>query len=121
MSFEQHTHAVITGPRRGLDIEHSHDGGSRGHRHPDTGPGMFVIDAAQWETETGMKGGGRKVFTRKPAGEQLEYVERDPSEARFTVVFGKSALGVARGPASPAVARMALSFDMTPEFDGGAS
>lgn len=120
MTFEKHTHSFIEGPQSGRPIEHSHDEGSRGHRHPDTGPAMFVIDAAWWEAETGMKGGGEKVFTRMPAGEQLEYVEREPQEARFFVVFGKSALGVAPGPASPAVARMALSFDMTPEFEGGA-
>src|SRR5258706_5701767 len=86
-SLEVHGHSWITGPHanHGLRIEHSHQEGSYSHRHPDTGPAGFTIDKDEWYAATGMRGGGRKRYTPRPIGQQLEWIE--PEHRTFKVVF----------------------------------
>lgn len=86
--LEVHEHHYITGPRaNGLrsKFAHSHDGGDKPHTHPDTGPSAYTIDKDDWFRSTGLRGGGRKKFTKNPTGEQIETVI--PYERSFRVVF----------------------------------
>lgn len=75
--LEVHRHVFISGPRAGQTIVHSHEGGhsdpsgAGAHTHPDTGPARFTIDADEWARATGLKGGGKKKFTKRATGEQL--------------------------------------------------
>lgn len=111
--FEMHEHHFITGPRAlagRSKFSHSHEGGSRGHKHPDCGPAALTIDQDEWARATGLRGGGRKTFTAKPTGEQMPYVERTKEESTFEVVIvgdGEPGLAV-----TGAAARMRLAFDM---------
>ena len=90
--FEVHEHSYVSGPNArwaspGNRLEHSHADGSTGHQHPDTGPAAFTIDKDEWYAATGMKGGGRKAYTKVPSGPQLERVELEPWQTTFEVVF----------------------------------
>lgn len=98
--FEVHAHSYVSGPHgRGghyhddgswhasEKVSHSHDDGDVPHRHPDTGPATFTIDKDEWFMATGLKGGGRKKFTKKPSGEQLDYIEPTQDELTFRVLI----------------------------------
>lgn len=87
--LEVHEHVYTSGPNAGgfTKVAHSHADGNVGHKHPDTGPASFTIDKDEWLAATGLKGGGRKKFTRTPSGVQLEYVELSPEQKTFTVIF----------------------------------
>ena len=134
--YEQHDHAFVTGPQRGQTLTHSHEGGSRGHRHEHTGPARFVIDKDAWAAATGLRGGGRKKYAAKPSGPQLPLVPLTREQSTFNVVFvdhytdGHRMAGIspkdfaamregfARLPASGhAVAHMVQAFDMTPIYE----
>lgn len=94
-TLEVHRHSYVSGPRghggcydKGgvwltSDFEHSHVGGDRQHEHPHTGPAAYTIDTDDWYRSTGLVGGGRKVFTATPTGEQLPLVARDPAKDVF--------------------------------------
>ncbi len=69
--YEVHAHHWVSGSRRG-QFSHSHEGGDVGHEHTNTGPAAFTIDKDEWAAATGLRGGGRKKFTKRPAGEQME-------------------------------------------------
>lgn len=87
--FEVHDHAYITGPRAQVwpsRVVHSHADGERAHKHPDTGPAVFTIDRERWFFQTGLKGGGRKIYTRAPLGPQLELVELEPWQAEPSAI-----------------------------------
>lgn len=73
--LEVHEHCIISGPRAytaGLNkVRHSHADGDRAHSHADTGPASYTIDKDEWAAATGLRGGGRKKFTKRASGEQL--------------------------------------------------
>lgn len=89
--LEVHTHSYVSGPNANKSwlskVEHSHEGADIPHTHPDTGPGAYTIDKDEWAARTGLKGGGRKKFTAKPTGPQLDYIERPAHENTFRVIF----------------------------------
>lgn len=120
--FEVHEHCIISGPRanRGITIRHSHEGGSQPHRHPDTGPSSYTIDADDWCRATGLKGGGRKEFSRLPEGEQLPSIPPTYDDTHFEVIgFDPPSIptGFAgRGGGIDTLARMVLGSRMTPVF-----
>lgn len=124
-SLEVHEHVFIRGPRArfaGTDdnrIRHSHEGGDVPHQHPETGPASYTIDKDQWFAATGLNGGSRKEFTKKPAGEQLPIVELADWQKSFNVYIGpppKDFRGTGAGPAP--IARMVLGARMRPVFQG---
>ena len=126
--LEVHEHHIIRGPRahrtgawpagQGSSFEHSHDGGDVPHGHPDTGPAAYTIDKDDWYQRTGLKGGGRKKFTKAPTGEQFEFIARPPEDGAFEVI-------VCDPPAPPgftgegggiyAAQRMVLAFGLRAE------
>lgn len=65
--LERHTHSRLSG---GKQVRHSHDG-PQAHRHPDYGPATYTIDRDEWARKTGLRGGGRKSYTKRPTGKQL--------------------------------------------------
>lgn len=87
--LEKHKHCIIRGPRSSEswrnNIVHSHEGGDKPHTHPDTGPGAYTIDKDDWYATTGLRGGGRKTFTKVPSGEQLGEVI--PYDGSFRVII----------------------------------
>jgi hypothetical protein len=123
--LEVHQHIFITGKRaNGLfnpatqkttaHFSHSHEGGDIPHTHPHTGPASYTIDKDEWFRSTGLRGGGRKKFTPKPAGEQMLFTERTVEENSFEIIVGpppKDQQGEGPGMALPM--RMILGFGMT--------
>jgi hypothetical protein len=123
--FEVHEHVFVSGPRsHGMFIRatqkttshfsHSHEGGNIPHTHPNTGPGCYTIDKDEWLQATGLRGGGRKKFTKEPSGEQMPMIERTPEENTFEVIVGpppKEYKG--EGPGVAPAVRMILGFGMT--------
>lgn len=120
--LELHEHCYITGPNsrcagteRGR-LVHSHEGGDRPHVHENeihrTGPASYTIDAKQWARATGMRGGGKKSFTREPIGPQLPLREIEPPQIRVVVVGdgGASAAGGSTGAGDAPVLRMMLGL-----------
>lgn len=87
--LEVHEHSFIRGPRAMHlgRVAHSHEGGDVPHSHPDTGPATFTIDKDEWFKKTGLRGGGRKRFTAKPTGVQLEIIPREPGEDDFDIII----------------------------------
>lgn len=128
--FEMHEHIFVTGPRsRSMFIQatqkttahfsHSHEGGNIPHTHPDTGPGCYTIDKDEWARMTGMRGGGRKVFTAKPTGEQMPMIERTAEENTFEVIVGPPPKGwKGEGGGIAAASRVILAFGMTAKVRG---
>lgn len=103
-TYEVHEHVFIGGPRANgvfdasrqkttSHFEHSHADGAAAHSHPDAGPACFTIDKDEWFMATGLKGGGRKKFTKKPSGDQLDYIEPTQSELTFRVVVTSAYTG----------------------------
>jgi hypothetical protein len=88
---EVHEHCIIRGDRAHKTwcnkIVHSHPGGHLPHQHADTGPASFTIDKDDWFRATGLRGGGRKKFTKKPTGEQFPIVELEPWQTEFEVIY----------------------------------
>jgi hypothetical protein len=124
--FEVHAHAFVSGPRRnggyyGRDrhwlpttFSHSHDGGDRPHQHPETGPATYTIDKDEWFKATGLRGGGRKTFTKRPTGEQFPIVELEDWQKSFEIVIGDPpAAYLGEGPGLAPAARMVLGHKMT--------
>jgi hypothetical protein len=89
--YEMHEHKYIAGPNsRRTDLwtlVHAHPDGSRPHRHPDTGPARYTIDRDEWAAVATGVGGGRRLFRAKPTGPQLEYVEPEPADQTFEVIY----------------------------------
>ncbi len=101
LRLEVHGHGYVAGGPR--DLAHSHQGGDQPHGHPGTGPVQYTIDSAEWFATTGMKGGGRKVFTKAPSGPQLPYEARERPTYKIIIV-GDGGASVARGGNGPGVA-----------------
>lgn len=119
-NLEVHEHHYIAGPRsRGgaSKFEHSHEGGHMPHVHEDgeneTGPAARTIDKDDWFRATGLRGGGRKRFTKKPIGPQLPTIETEPSRIDVIIVGdgGASVAGESGGGADLTLARMKLATD----------
>lgn len=127
--FEVHTHSYISGPISGRKVTHSHVGGDEPHQHADVGPATYTIDKDAWAAATGLRGGGRKKFTAKPSGPQLERVELEAWQKSFTVIVGVPvpncpACGEehgATGGGMQTAARMVLAFGMAPRFPSSSS
>ena len=115
--FEVHEHCYTSGPRSnrpGYKFEHSHFGGDVPHTHPNTGPASYAIDKDEWFRATGLQGGGRKKFTAKPSGEQLQTIPRTAEENTFEIHVSDPPPGfVGTGGGLQAAARMVLAFGMT--------
>lgn len=143
--LEIHEHSWISGPNANRSwlrrIEHSHADGHIPHSHPDTGPACYTIDKDKWFRATGMMGGGKKKYTTKPTGPQLDFIPRPEEDSTFDVIMvdrGYSRAHQASGiseeryaleradflevvasqgeSGSPAVSRMAWTFGLTPNF-----
>lgn len=113
--FEVHEHCITSGPRanRGVRIVHSHPGGNEPHQHAETGPASYTIDKDEWFAATGLRGGGRKKFTKRPTGEQLPIVELEGWQRSFKVVVcDPPAEYIGEGPGIALPARMVLGFGM---------
>jgi len=124
--LEVHEHSYVSGPRArggyGRDgkwlqskFAHSHEGGDRRHRHPETGPAAYTIDKDEWFRTTGLRGGGRKTFTFDPTGEQLPIVELDEDEHSFEVIVMNPSAPpgfIGEGGGFAAAARMVLQFGL---------
>lgn len=100
--LEVHRHSIISGPRNGQTIEHSHEG-PLGHQHEHCGPATYTICRDEWYRATGLKGGGVKKYTAKPKGEQLPLVDLEEWKS-FRIVTDLSGMqancpGCARCPA----------------------
>jgi hypothetical protein len=109
--LEIHEHCFIAGPRANgwrYKFSHSHEGGSEGHQHPDTGPGSFTIDKDEWLKATGLRGGGRKKFTKEPTGEQLPLVALDEGQRSFEIIVDEPATTGGEGPGLALPARLIL-------------
>lgn len=94
--LEVHEHCIISGRRANRSdskIVHSHEGGDTQHEHPDCGPASYTIDKDEWFRATGLRGGGRKRFTKTPEGEQLPRVERAPGADEFEIHVGPNPPG----------------------------
>lgn len=100
---------------------HSHEIGSEPHQHTDAGPASYTIDKDEWARTTGLQGGGRKRFTAKPTGPQMDRVELEDWQKTFTIIVGEpvakcSACGEdhgATGGGMATAARMVLAFGMS--------
>ncbi len=117
--LEIHEHHFVSGPRSHKtwcwDFKHSHLGGNIPHQHPDTGPACYTIDKDEWLRATGgVKGGGRKQFTGKPSGEQMEWVELEECQKSFKIIVCDPPDPTGQGGADLAAARMMLAFRMRP-------
>jgi len=122
--FEVHEHIFIRGPRSGGHYErngqwstgsffHSHEGGDVPHSHPDTGPACYTIDKDEWLRTTGLRGGGRKKFTKEPSGEQMLVVELEKWQTEFEVHFSNPPPDFqGEGAGIAPIARMVLAFGM---------
>jgi len=120
--LELHEHCYISGPNSAHSgrnkLTHSHEGGDQPHEHADethrTGPGSYTIDGKQWAAETGMRGGGKKCFTREPTGPQLPLVVIEPPQIRVVIVGdgGASVAGKSQstGPGDAPIVRMILGM-----------
>lgn len=109
--YEVHEHSC---PRTGKRVSHSHEGGDVPHLHPAYGPATYAIDEEDWFRVTGRRGGGDKVFTKKPTGPLLPYEECEPPEFDIVVV-GDGGAKAARGGQGPGIAlpeRLRQKFKM---------
>ncbi len=120
VKLEVHEHCFVRGPRASgpaYKFEHSHEGGSTPHTHPDTGPASYTIDREEWLRATGMRGGGRKRFSARPTGEQFVAVPRTDEESYFEIIVGDPPAPpefTGEGGGHHAAARMVLTFGLTP-------
>lgn len=122
--LEVHAHSYVGQRPPGVPnwehrFEHAHDDGQDPHQHPEIGPASYTIDKDEWFATTGMHGGGRKEFVQRPKGPQYPRVELEDHQRHFTVVFadpGFAPAGDRDFPGGSAVARMALTFGMEPEY-----
>lgn len=122
--LEVHEHVFITGRRSNgvfvratqkttSQFSHSHEGGDVPHQHPDTGPACYTIDKDAWLAATGLRGGGRKNFTKAPTGEQLDLVELEERQRSFDVIVGDPPPGFeGEGAGVAPAARMVLAFGL---------
>lgn len=124
-TLEVHEHCIVSGPRSNVcgrnKFTHSHEGGNVPHEHPCTGPSSYTIDKDAWYERTGLRGGGRKKFTKKPTGEQFPIVSIDPTDLEFDVIYCVGAMEKFRewdpkstGGGDAAMHRVALGFGMKP-------
>lgn len=125
--LEVHEHNFIRGERANktwrYKLSHSHEGGDIPHSHPDTGPSCYTIDKDDWLRTTGLRDGGRKVFTPEPTGDQFSYIPRDTSECEFEIHIGPNPPDFrGSGGGFYAASRMALAFGMKAKIiDDGSS
>lgn len=121
-ALEVHRHTFVSGPRADrmdATFSHSHEGGSRTHRHPETGPATYTIDQDEWFRETGWRGGGRKAFTAQPTGRQLPWIEPTAQEKTFEVIVaGPPTPELGNGPGIALPMRLMLQFGLTPIVRG---
>ena len=120
-TLEVHEHCYLAGPHangRDYKFAHSHEGGEGPHYHDDgtsrTGPAARTIDRDAWLRVTGMRGGGRKVFTPRPTGAQLPTVPTEPSRIDV-VIIGDGGASIAKGGTgggSVTLARLCLGSDV---------
>lgn len=114
VKLEVHEHIIISGPRNGQRIVHSHPGGDVPHKHEHTGPGCYTIDKDEWLRATGMRGGCRKKFTAEPSGEQFPAI---PTETTFQIIVCDPSAPPGfkgEGGGHHAAARMMQAFNLTP-------
>lgn len=109
VKLEVHEHVFVRGPRSGQHIHHAHEGGAEPHQHDATGPSCYTIDKDEWYRRTGLRGGGRKVFSDGQKGVQLAIVPLEEWQRDFDVIVTPSAV---TGPGTGAAARMELAFGM---------
>ena len=87
------------------------------HQHPDTGPACYTIDKDEWVRDTGLRGGGRKKFTKVPTGEQFPIVELEEWQKSFEIIYGPPPKGPqyenATGPGIALPLRLVKGFGMT--------
>jgi len=120
-ALEVHEHCFIRGPKANKSwlykFSHSHECGEVPHQHPDTGPASYTIDKDEWFRETGMRGGGKKKFTKEPTGEQFPIVELEEWQKSFEIVVGPMPKGKqfenATGPGIALPLRLIKTFGMT--------
>ncbi len=114
--LEVHEHSYVSGPNAnicGRRVVHSHEGGDVPHEHEHTGPASRTIDKDEWFARTGLRGGGRKKFTAKPAGPQLATIPTAPSTYEI-IVIGKPATTGTTGPGLSIVHRLDLALGAKP-------
>lgn len=118
LRLEIHEHHFVSGPHtKGFvqKFSHSHAGGEIPHQHPDTGPSAYTIDKDEWRKATGLRGGGRKEFSAKPTGEQMQWMPLTYEQSHFTVVAGGvSTIHEMGGAVGQTAHRMIQAFGMTP-------
>lgn len=113
--FEVHEHwdLRVCGGR----LRHSHDGGNARHQHAGYGPASYTIDKDDWFRTTGLSGGGRKKFTKRPSGRQELIVALEPWQGTFEIqIVGDGGVEAAREGEGPGVAlpvRLILANKMT--------
>ena len=118
--YEVHEHSYVSGPNAnvcGRKLVHSHEGGNEPHQHEHVGPASFTIDKDEWFRATGLRGGGRKKFTRAPSGEQLAMVPLADSQLRYDIIIvgdGGASAATGTGPGIAPVARLKLACGATP-------
>lgn len=121
--LEVHEHSYVSGPNAHKSwlrtLTHSHADGSTPHEHEHTGPACYVIDKDAWAAATGLKGGGRKRYTKAPTGPQLAWVERPECERTFRVIICAPVPGQGAGPGLAPVARMVLGYGLIPIVSEG--
>lgn len=125
--LEVHRHAYVRGPNAGWspcrEVVHSHEGGDRPHEHPDTGPATYTIDKDEWLRATGLIGGGRKKFTKKPTGPQLAIVDLEDWQRSYDLIIIGPPSTDATGGGEFAVERLRQACKILPSriIDGSAS
>ena len=113
---EVHEHSYITGPNAnicGRKLVHSHEGGDVPHKHEHTGPAARTIDKDEWYAATGLKGGGRKKFTKRPTGPQLPTIVVEPPTFEIIVVGAPNTAATGPGDAVPHRLRLAFGARVT--------
>lgn len=111
--LEIHTHSYVAGINSncGRQLVHSHEGGDSPHQHQDTGPASYTIDKDEWAAATGLRGGGRKKFSKTPNGEQLPNMDLEEWQTKFDVIVCKTpAEFKGNGPGIAPAIRLMKSF-----------
>lgn len=123
--LEVHEHSYVSGPNANKSwlrrLVHSHEGGNKPHEHEHSGPACYTIDKDEWLRATGLKGGGRKKFTKAPTGPQMSLNPCEPMT--FEVIVHESAIpaGGATGPGIAPIARIELAFGARARMRKGAA
>ena len=109
--LEIHRHSFISGPV--MSFSHSHAGGDHPHQHDGVGPASYTIDKDEWRMATGLRGGGKKKYSARPSGPQLEIRDLEEWQKSFKVVICQPPKKyVGEGPGVVAAARLTLGAKM---------